>query len=1085
MKTFIFSFLVCVPFFVFGQVVDTVDVIRQVDSLNKVSRTLTGQRDYDKALEVNAAAENLALGKLGRESAAYGNCCYIHGRVNYYKQDYFEAEKWYLEAKGIRERVVGKENTDFAKILTSLGVLYWSMGNYEKAETFYLEAKGIQEKVVGNKNTDYAKSLNNLALLYGDMGNYEKAEPLYLESKAIYEKVLGKEHPDYSQSLNNLANLYADMGNFEKAEPLYLESKAIYEKVLGKEHPEYTQCLGNLAILYQDMGNYEKAELLYFEAKSIYEKNLGKEHPEYASILNNLGILYFSMGNYEKAEPLYLEAKDIREKVLGMEHPKYAGSLNELGILYQEMGNYEKSEPLFLKAKAIYEKTLGKDHPRYANSLNNLGIFYWRLGNYEKAEPLYLEAKAIREKVLGMEHPDYGWSLNNLGLLYHDMGNYEKAETLYLEAIAIFEKNHGKQHPDYAVSLDNLALLYQDKGNYEKAETLYLESKAIYEKTLGKEHTAYVANLHKLASVYNKLSNFDKSVSLYAEAANLDQFLFTRALHHLSEQELNQYLLKFRENQDRIFSFAQLAPNPTRIISIFYNNNLFYKGFLLNSVNQIKRLALADSISTEKFHLLKSFDIRLAAEYVKPIAERQHLEELEGKANSIEKDLVRTVAGFGEAQQQVNWQEIQARLKPDETAVEFVSYNYYNPKFTDSTMYAALLLRPGDSSPHFIPLFEEKSLDSLLQTQGERRAEYVSNLYSLAERGAKPLGTPQKSLYELLCQPLEKELAGVQTIYFSPSGLLHRLNIGAIPINDEETIADRYRLVELGSTRQLVIPSEVKVTNQEALLFGGIKYEMDSTAISQANDDLTSETVASTRGELSFTYADSTLRGGTWSYLKWTDKEVTALEPILEAGGIQATTRRGYTATEEAFRTIGRDKPSPRILHIATHGFFFPDPKDRNEGRGTRDDEPIFKISDHPMIRSGLILAGGNHAWQTGKPIKPDMEDGILTAYEISQMNLSNTELVVLSACETGLGDIKGNEGVYGLQRAFKIAGAKYLIMSLWQVPDYQTQELMTTFYKRWLEDKMTIPDAFRSAQKEMREKYQDPYYWAGFVLVE
>jgi CHAT domain-containing protein len=137
------------------------------------------------------------------------------------------------------------------------------------------------------------------------------------------------------------------------------------------------------------------------------------------------------------------------------------------------------------------------------------------------------------------------------------------------------------------------------------------------------------------------------------------------------------------------------------------------------------------------------------------------------------------------------------------------------------------------------------------------------------------------------------------------------------------------------------------------------------------------------------------------------------------------------------------------------------------------------------MIRSGLILAGGNHAWKTGKPLRPDMEDGILTAYEISQMNLSNTELVVLSACETGLGDIEGNEGVYGLQRAFKIAGAKYLIMSLWQVPDFQTQELMTTFYKNWLEGKMSIPDAFRSAQGEMREKYQSPYFWAGFVLVE
>jgi CHAT domain-containing protein len=185
-------------------------------------------------------------------------------------------------------------------------------------------------------------------------------------------------------------------------------------------------------------------------------------------------------------------------------------------------------------------------------------------------------------------------------------------------------------------------------------------------------------------------------------------------------------------------------------------------------------------------------------------------------------------------------------------------------------------------------------------------------------------------------------------------------------------------------------------------------------------------------------------------------------------------------------QSIGQGKTSPRILHIATHGFFFPDPQDTLKSRQrSSGEEPVFKLSDNPMIRSGLLLAGANHAWKTGKPLRPGMEDGILTAYEISQMNLRNTELVVLSACETGLGQIEGNEGVYGLQRAFKIAGAKYLLMSLWQVPDKQTQELMEVFYKNWLEGGKNIPEAFREAQKTMRAKYSNPFFWAGFVLVE
>jgi CHAT domain-containing protein len=197
-------------------------------------------------------------------------------------------------------------------------------------------------------------------------------------------------------------------------------------------------------------------------------------------------------------------------------------------------------------------------------------------------------------------------------------------------------------------------------------------------------------------------------------------------------------------------------------------------------------------------------------------------------------------------------------------------------------------------------------------------------------------------------------------------------------------------------------------------------------------------------------------------------------------------------ASEAFFKSLsaslkGDRKKSPRFLHLATHGFFFTDPAGMgNPDAGVRKSETVFQISAHPMIRSGLILSGGNFAWQNGKAALPGLEDGILTAYEISQMDLSDTELVVLSACETGLGDIRGNEGVYGLQRAFKIAGAKYVIMSLWEVPDDLTKKLMAEyFYPNLLKNKMPIREAFYAAQKTMREIGFAPHQWAGFVLIE
>jgi len=1076
------------------------------NSLTNLGIIYMNMSQYEKAEPFLLEAKDIRGKALGKEHPIYAsslmNLAAVYSKMGRYEK----AEPLFLEAIAIREKTLGKGHIENVLILLNLGTLYMQMGQYEKAEPLLFEAKDIQKKALGKEHPEYARSLHSLANLYNTLGKYEKAEPLFLEAIAIQKKALGKGHPEYAASLNDLANLYINMGQYEKAEPFLLDAKGIFDKTLGKKHPFYANSLGNLAQVYTNLSQYEKAEPLQLEAKAIREKTLGKGHIEITISLVNLASMYNRMGQYEKAEPLLLEAKAIQEKTLGKEHPDYAASLNNLAILYMDMGQYEKAEPLLLETKTIREKTLGKEHPHYAGSLSSLAILYMDMGQYEKAEPLYLEAMAIKEKALGKEGPDYTTGLNNLGGLYWTMGQYEKAEPFFLEAIAIREKALGKEHPDYASSLNNLTSLYMDMGQYEKAEPLFLEVKAIWEKTLGKEHPYYAFSLNNLGILYSKLGQYEKAEPLYLELSSADKHRLEKAALHLSERELHIYLNTFSAKQNSTLTFAQTTGSKV-LIPVCYDNSLFYKGFLLQSTGHIRQLALSDAAASEQINRLKGYQRRLAASYALPKAERDSalVAQLETQANDLEKELARTVAGYSQTKRQVSWQEVQASLKPGEAAVEFVHYRFNGGKSTDSTMYAALLLLSGTAQPAFIPLFEEKSLDSLLQTRGERRADYVNGLYTVADRGATPLGKPQKTLYEMLWQPLEKSLPTTPpkgggdklTVYFSPSGLLHRLNLGAIPIPasvgggqgeaEEETLSDHYQLVEMGSTRQLVVPHPMVNSEKNAMLFGGIQYEMDSTAMAQENLSLGSDAQLASRRGLSFANADSTLRGGTWSYLKWTDKEVTALEPILKTAGIEASVRKGFAATEESFKATGAGRPSPRILHIATHGYFFPDPKTsaRVETSPTLGAaEPVFKISDHPMLRSGLILAGGNAAWQ-GAITMEGREDGILTAYEISQMNLTNTELVVLSACETGLGDISGNEGVYGLQRAFKIAGAKYLVMSLWQVPDKQTSLLMTTFYKKWLEEKMAIPEAFRAAQKELREAGLDPYQWAGFVLVK
>jgi CHAT domain-containing protein len=291
----------------------------------------------------------------------------------------------------------------------------------------------------------------------------------------------------------------------------------------------------------------------------------------------------------------------------------------------------------------------------------------------------------------------------------------------------------------------------------------------------------------------------------------------------------------------------------------------------------------------------------------------------------------------------------------------------------------------------------------------------------------------------------------------------------------------------MGSSRQLV-NRESKIDFipiQSALIYGGIRYDMDSAAILHANRDISASPTDTTGGL--FAYANrGNMSNDTFQYLPGTEKEARYLYNLLLGLNFKVTMRLGYAGSEESFKQMDQNGPSPSLLHIGTHGFFYPDPNDTTRRRANQDSgAPIFKISDHALIRSGLILAGANYAWGKKHPMQ-GMEDGILTAHEVSHMNLSNTQLVVLSACETGLGDIKGNEGVYGLQRAFRIAGAKNVLMSLWKVPDDATGQLMTRFYSNWLKQKKPLRESFEEAQQWLRgiSGYENPYFWAGFVLI-
>ena len=863
---------------------------------------------------------------------------------------------------------------------------------------------------------------------------------------------------------------YYNMGNYDKAIEAFVKAKDMFEKTVGKAHDDYGVAVNNLGVLYYSIGDYSRAEQYYLEALAIKERAEGKNNPSYADSLNNLAALYNYMGDINKSEQYYLESKAIRERVQGKDHPSYAESLHNLGYLYVDMGDYKKAEQYFLESKAIREKVLGKDHPVYAVTLCNLGNLYVTLGDYKKAESYLLEAKAVQEKVLGKDHPDYSVTLNNLGDLYRAMGDSKKAEPYILEALGINERVLGKNHPGYATLLINMGMLYYTKADHKKAERYFLESKAIWEKVMGKDHPYYALSLDFLSINYLSNKKYDQAVKSKTEANLLMVKNINRNFAFLSEQQRNFYWNANSNSFELTYSFSHFKPVPANNI-LSYDNALFSKGLLLRTTNAVRDAIYSsgDKKLIDQYEELGRLRQQIGA--LQQSGDKdEYVKSLETQADALDKSLTQASAVFKEFQADLNldWKDVQKSLLEKEAAIEFVSFRLFDKGWSKKTMYAALVLKPGMKAPVWIPLCEENVLAGFFEkTKGKNPLEQTQILYD--EYG--------NDLYKTIWQPLEKTLKGVTVIYYSPSGLLHKIAFNALPVTGNTRLMDKYDLHLVSSTREVVSRKNKKSeAPRTAVVYGGIFYDANESSMKQAARGYKAP-ATQTRG-LSLGSATEL----AWGYLAATVPESEEIRGLFTQNKTTAELFSGNNGNEESFKALSGKKIA--VIHLATHGFFIEDIEKNYEDRERLERLGGQKALENPLLRSGLILAGANNSW-TGKPVA-GVEDGILFADEVARMNLLGTDLVVMSACETGLGTVNNGEGVFGLQRAFKLAGVNTLIMSLWSVSDDATSILMRVFYQAWLSGK-SKQDALKEAQKTLRgmPQYASPFYWAAFVMMD
>ncbi len=962
--------------------------------------------------------------------------------------------------------------------LDSLTTYYLENEELDSAEKYLFKAFELAKNKYGVNSKNYAKSLGDVASYnYLKYFTIKESTELLDSAKRILENLNDTICNEYMLVLNHLNYIYDDCYDYDKAEWCAKKCVEITGILEGEASENYAINLHNLAWVYLHKSNFSMASKLFEKSYIIFRDSLRKETESYAFLLNSLATYYTKRGFDNFAEDFLKKSLEIRKKLYGEKSRWYAIQLGNIGEYFFNMGRYEAAEPLLTKSSEIIFDLFKDTNMLSAYAYMDLAKIQWHKGNYLQAEELLKKGIHIFEKLKITDYPEYYTDFKALlSTLYNNKKEYKKSISILEDVLEKCKLFFGDNSVYTAEMSGKLANAYYLNGDYKKSEKYFQNSISKFNDILGGTSSEYGNLLASLAEVYVRLGRTEEAEKLYLKANNFYFERINKFYNGLSEKEKLEFNRTVNPHIDKFFSFAvkRYDKNP-KISSDIINFSIATKGLILNSITTMKNAILnsKDTNLMEKYERLLYLRQSLANAYTlskEDIHKKGiNIKALEEEANEIEKDIASSkVIDFRIAEEK--WTDIQKKMKNNECFIEFISFRIFDKDFLDSVIYFAGIIKKNLEYPILTKLCDQKDLISILNMKADNIDGYQKNKET------------SNNLYNLIFKPIEPFLDSIKTIYLSPAGLLNRVSFAALNIDRENYLCEKYDLRYLTNLKDYINEENYYENHQKYTnaLFGGINYDIDSSGTIKIIPE-------KSRGENDDEWSppgDMIIQNASlkviskWNFLQGTEDEIERINFILQKNKLEVVKFSGNEATEESIKSLCK-RNSPDIIHIATHGFFFNEPRETQESSAQNP----FKKSSNPLFRSGLIFAGANWVWSGGREIE-GIENGILTAYEVSNMDLQNTELVVLSACETGLGDIKGGEGVYGLQRAFKVAGAKTIIMSLWKVPDKETVELMELFYSNWIEKKMTKHEAFSQAQREMRKKYL-PYYWAAFVMVE
>jgi tetratricopeptide (TPR) repeat protein len=1020
----------------------------------------TSERLHRQALEIRRDV-------LGETHPHYATSLNNLAGVKVSQGNYAEAERLYREALEITRRALGEDHPEYATILNNLAelareelrqlnkavVAHCKHGRYEDALLQALFTLNLARERFGELDPTFAISLNNLAFVYHTKGDYAKAEQRYRQALEITQKTLGENNYDYANRMSNLAGLYLDLERYVEAEPLLLRSLEIMCLVLGDGHPHSLSTRSNLAGLYLRQGDYAKAELGYSQALEITREVLGEEHPDYAHRLICLASLYLYTGNYSESETLVRSALKITAKVLGEEHPNYAQSLLVLAKLHSRQRKYSDAEVLYRQALEMLGQALGEWHPHYSVGLNSLALLYQAVGDYSKAKQLYeraLHINRINRGVAGENGPNHAALLNNLATMELAMGNLSEAAPLFRGALNIW-RELGEEHPDYKQGLSNLARVFV-------AQEAPLEALALMRRVEG-------ANGRIIGQVFSYASEHQRLAFLQTIQSDL-KLLLSLVFQHLGHDPEARALALDLLLRRKALTAEALAEQRDAILSGRYPHLREPLQQLRFRREAIARKMLAGPAVGEDYR-----------DY------RETLQRWHVARERLEQDLARQIAEMSLEQRlrAADRRDVALALPDGAALVEFVRFDVFDfhavpargePSWQPAR-YLAFVMPPGQHDEvRMVDLGEAEEIDQLIDRFREEIAGRENDYHAERRLQTKghhtpraPGSDPGQSLRERVFDPVANAVADCRRLILSPDGALACLPFEVLPAGSGGRLIDTYQIGYVASGRD-VLRFNVGTFHPPAppLVVADPNFDFDGTQVPPPSATLLTPAKANRCSRDIHHVAPVTRLPGMGEEGKCIAKRL-GVQPWM-----------GDAALEGRLKEIH----SPWILHMVSHAFFLKDQPTRpSEGLGGFG-EHHGPVGEDPLLRSGLLLAGYN-TWLKRQPLPKEAEDGILTAADVIGLDLTDTDLVVLSACDTGLGDVQAGEGVFGLRRAFTVAGARTLVMSLWKVPDEVTQKLMVDFYDRILAGEQKA-EALRQAQLALRKDYPTPRHWGAFI---